>query len=58
MTTERKRNLLIRIGELQKDIQELRNARLEAASNGYASATLSSSGGSKSYTRLTPEQIS
>lgn len=37
---------------LERDIAELKRCRMEIASSGYASATMSSGGGSKSYTRL------
>lgn len=37
---------------MESDIAELKRCRAEIAKNGYASATMSSGGGSKSYTRL------
>lgn len=40
------------MSEVEKDIEELKRCRSEIAKNGYASATMSSGGGSKSYTRL------
>ena len=52
MTISQKRKILVRISELESDIDTLKKTRLEIAANGYASATLASSGGSKSYTRL------
>lgn len=51
MTVEQKRKVLRRIVDLEHDISELKRVRMEIASSGYASATLASSGGSKSYTR-------
>lgn len=52
MTIIQQRKILEKIVGLEKDIDELKKARNEVALTGYASATLSSSGGSKSYTRL------
>lgn len=52
MTTLQKRKILQRIVVVENDLEALRNARTELASSGYASATLSSGGGSRSYTRL------
>lgn len=52
MTTTQKRKVLQRISEVEKDIEELKRCRSEIAKKGYASATMSSGGGSKSYTRL------
>ena len=40
------------MSEVENDIAELKRCRSEIAKNGYASATMSSSNGSKSYTRL------
>lgn len=57
MTTEQKRKLLKRIAETEQDIDSLKKARTEIAANGYASATLASGGGSKSYTRLDISKI-
>ncbi len=44
--------MLQRVVELESDIEELKRCRNEVAKTGYASATMSSSGGSKSYTRI------
>lgn len=52
MTTEQKRKVLKRIVEIESDIEVLKKARTDLAANGYASATLASGGGSRSYTRL------
>ena len=51
MTTTQKRKVLQRISDIENDIAELKKARQEVASSGYASATVSSGGGSRSYTR-------
>ena len=51
MTTIQKRKVLQRISDIENDIAELKKARQEVASSGYASATVSSGGGSKSFTR-------
>jgi hypothetical protein len=58
MNVEQKRKILTAIQTLEKDIDELKRCRAELALNGYASATLSSSGGSRSYTRLDVTKIS
>lgn len=52
MTTNQKRKILERLQALESDISNLKRCRIEVATGGYASATLSSGGGSKSYTRL------
>lgn len=52
MTTTQKRKVLKRIVEIESDIEVLKNARTELASSGYASATLASGGGTRSYTKL------
>lgn len=45
------------MSEVEKDIAELKRCRVEIAKNGYASATMSSGGGSRSYTRLDLSKI-
>ena len=45
------------MSEVEADIEELKRCRAEIAKNGYASATMSSGGGSKSYTRLDLSKI-
>jgi len=57
MTTVQKRKILTRITEVEADIEELKRCRAEIAKTGYASATMSSGGGSKSYTRLDISKI-
>ena len=47
-----------RIQVLQEDIGRLREARTKIAECGFASASLASGGGSKSYTRLDVAKIS
>lgn len=44
--------MLQRVVEIESDIEELKRCRAEIAKKGYASATMSSGGGAKSYTRL------
>lgn len=51
MTIIQKRKVLQRISEVENDIAELKKTRQEIAASGYASATMSSGGGSRSYTR-------
>lgn len=57
MTTVQKRKVLQRMSEVEKDIEELKRCRTEIAKNGYASATMSSGGGSRSYTHLDVSKI-
>ena len=57
MTTLQKRKILKKIQEIERDLDTLQKTRLEIAVNGYASATLASSGGSRSYTRLDLDKI-
>lgn len=57
MTIIQKRKVLERIVEIENNLDVLEDARIDAAVNGYASATLSSSGGSKSYTRIDLDKI-
>ena len=52
LTIGQKRKVLQRISDVEKDIEELKRCRSEIAKTGYASATMSSGGGSQSYTRL------
>lgn len=52
MTSIQKRKLLEKIVNVENDISTLKKVRMELCSSGYASATMSSGGGSKSYTRL------
>jgi hypothetical protein len=58
MTVTQQRKILTRISELESDIETLRKVRIELATSEYVSATLSSQGGSKSYTRLDFDKIS
>ena len=48
MTTDQKRKILIRIQEIEKS--ELKEVRAQLLANPYQSASISSGGGSKSYT--------
>ena len=57
MTTLQKRKILKKIQEIELDIDNLKKTRLEIAVKGYASATLASSGGSKSYSHLDLDKI-
>jgi len=58
MTTDQKRKVLERIVKVEADVEELKRVRQELVSNGYASASLASGGGSKSYTRLDVSKVS
>ena len=57
MTTVQKRKILTRISQTEADIEELKRCRAEIAKNGYAQVTMSSGGGSKSYTRTDISKI-
>ena len=57
LNTTQKRKILKRIQVLESDIEELKRCRTEIAKTGYASATISSAGGSKSYTRTDISKI-
>ena len=57
MTKDQKKKVLKRIVGLEYDIDELKRVRKELVSNGYASASLASGGGSKSYTRLDVSKV-
>lgn len=57
MTIAQKRKVLTRIAQIEADIEALKKCRVEIATNGYASATMSSGGGSKSYTHLDLSKI-
>lgn len=57
MTIEQKRKILMSIQSLEHDIAELRRVRMELASSEFASASLSSTGGSKTYTRQSVGQL-
>lgn len=57
MTTEQARKLLIKIQTLESDIETIDKTILEIGVSGYASATLSSGSGSKSYTRQSIDSL-
>lgn len=57
MTTIQKRKVLQRMQEVEADIEELKRCRIEIAKSGYASASMSSGGGAKSYTRTDISKI-
>lgn len=57
MTITQKKKILKKITELETNIEVLKQARIDAVASGFASATISTSQGSKSYTRLTPDQF-
>ena len=58
MDIVRKRKVLKAIQALEKDIETLKGVRTKLATSEYASASLSSGGGSKSYTRQSLGQLS
>lgn len=47
-----------KISTLDQQIAQLEQVQFDLASNGYSSATISSSGGSRSYTRLDLPKVS
>lgn len=49
--------MLTRIQECEQEIEQLKKVRSEIAKQGYASATIASAGGSRSYTRLDLSKI-
>lgn len=51
------KTILKRIQAAEADVEILRQTRLEVARSGYASATISSGGGSRSYTRANLPQL-
>lgn len=51
MNIVQQKKILVRIQTLQSDIETLKRVLVDLASSEYVSATLASSGGSKSYTR-------
>lgn len=57
MTINQKRKILTRIQNLERDIETLKQVRMDLASSEFVSATLSSGGGSKSYTRQNIGQL-
>ena len=57
MTIAQKKKIMKKIICLEQDIDVLKAARIDIATKGYASATMSSGGGSKSYTRLDLDKI-
>ena len=57
MTTIQRKKILQRMIVIEHDIAELQRARMKVALDGVASASLSSTGGSKSFTKLDLNQI-
>lgn len=57
MTVARQKKILKKIQELENNIETLKKARIEALANGFASASIGTGSGSKSYSRFSPEQF-
>lgn len=57
MTVIQKRKILENICGLKHDIAELKRVRMEVACSGYSSATMSSGGGSKTFSRMDLEKL-
>lgn len=57
MTTLQKRKILQKIVDIESDLQTLKKVRISLASSEYVSATLASSGGTKSYTKADISKI-
>ena len=58
MTITQKKKILQRIVETENDIKTLKDCRKQIAEKGFASASISSGGGNKSYTHLDLAKIS
>lgn len=58
MDISQKRKILKKIANIEHDIQELECVRLQLAKSEFASASMSSGGGSKSYTRMDIAKVS
>ena len=58
MTIAQRKKIMKKISGLENDIEVLKKARLDIAANGFASASMSSGGGAKSYTRVDLDKIS
>ena len=58
MNTEQKRKILIRIQEVDKELADLKAVRAQLLANPYQSATISSGGGSRSYTVADANKLS
>lgn len=52
MNTSSIKKIILKIQNLDQQIAELERVQIELATSGYVSATISSSGGSKSYSRI------
>lgn len=57
MTIYQQKKILQRISQVEADIAAAKKTRAEIIANGYQSATMSSNGGSKSYTRMSVDQL-
>ena len=57
MTIFQKRKLIEKIISIESDLDELEKARVEVGVSGFSSATISVSGGSRSYTRMDIDKI-
>lgn len=58
MADIRTRQTLSRIEEVETDLREARRVRREILASGSSSASISSGGGSKSFTRLDLDKVS
>ena len=58
MNVEQKRKILIRIQEVDKELSDLKDVRAQLLANPYQSATISSGGGSRSYTVADSSRLS
>jgi len=58
MDIEIKRKLLKKIVKIESEIEQLKDIRSKLASSEFASATMSSGSGSRSYTRMDVGKIS
>ena len=57
MTVNQQKKILKKIQLFESDIEKLEKVRIDLLSSGYASASMSSGGGSRSYTRMDVDKI-
>ena len=58
MTIEQTRKILLKIAQIEEDIDRLKEAMISLGTSEYVSCTLASGGGSKSYTKADVSKIS
>lgn len=58
MSIEQTRKILLKIAQIEEDIDRLKEARMSLGTSEYVSATMSSGGGSRSYSKADVSKIS